>query len=463
MQISRKQSLAFTLLDNPYIVDLLFGGGAGGGKSITITQWMAIQCRNFPGVRIGLGRKELKKLKETTIFTLLKETHPLLGITESEYAYKEQAGVINYVNGSSIHLVDLAYLPSDPEYDRFGSLNFTHTVIEEAGEVTQKGRDVFISRKNRHFNGKYNIVGKSITTCNPSINFLKDQYYKPYIKLGGGDYQKWAHGLVTVDQKDYTAYRAYIPSLVTDNPFASPNYIHTLRELPDPERKRLLEGNWDFKSSDYMIFPSPLLDRALTYRLIVGDRYIGVDISDSGGDNTIISLIEKGVLVEQVEVVINKEKGIIGEQIALAVIKYATQNGITDPRRIGIDAIGVGVSTRDFLNKKGWAVREFIAGGKSEGNFKNLRGETIYTMGQAMDKGEFKIYGRMDSIQYSKLRDDLMAHEYTTEERVVLVKSKKDIKEQLGRSPDNAESMYIAFWVSTSKIDPRHDSRRIKF
>jgi len=84
-------------------------------------------------------------------------------------------------------------------------------------------------------------------------------------------------------------------------------------------------------------------------------------------------------------------------------------------------------------------------------------------MGQAMDKGEFKIYGRMDSIQYSKLRDDLMAHEYTTEERVVLVKSKKDIKEQLGRSPDNAESMYIAFWVSTSKIDPRHDSRRIKF
>ena len=29
-------------------------------------------------------------------------------------------------------------VPSDPDYDRFGSLNFTHVVVEESGEVVKK-------------------------------------------------------------------------------------------------------------------------------------------------------------------------------------------------------------------------------------------------------------------------------------------------------------------------------------
>lgn len=460
--MSRKQKLTLRLLNHPQVVDLLLGGGAGGAKSLTVGYWLVKQCRNFPGIRIGLGRKEITRLKQTTVVTILKEVHPMLGIKEHEYKYNEQKGSITYINGSTILLVDLAPAPSDPDFDTLGSLNLTHVAIEEAGEVKKKARDVFISRKNRFLNVEYGIVGKSISTCNPSQNFLKADYYKPYKKLGAGGHRLWQYGRVQIKGKMMPAYRGFIKSLAVDNPFISQNYIEVLKKLPDAERKRLLEGNWDFEDSDRMLFKPVVIDRSLVTTLPSGKRAIGVDISDAGSDMTIISLAEAGVLAEQFAVTVDKTEA-IGEQIAMEIIKFAQQRGFTpaNSRDIGIDSLGVGASTRDFLRSKGWFVREFIAGAAAVGNFRNLRGETIYGMSQAMDNGSFSIYERLPTLDI--LREQLMAHEYTTEERTILVRPKKEIKEQLGVSPDYAESAYIAFWVSQGDNDPRHNQNRVSF
>ena len=457
MKLSTKQKLALQLLDDPQITDLLYGGGAGGSKTITICIWMVLQCRNYPGITIGLGRKELTKLKQTTIVSLLREAHPLIGVNKSEFNYNDHKGIIEYINGSAIQLVDLSRQPSDPNYDRFGSLLFTHVVIEEAGEVQRKARDVFISRKNRFMNHKYDIVGKSITTCNPSQNFLKLEYYNPYLKLGGGDYQKWEHGQVEINGEMKTAYRAFIKSLALDNPFLPRNYIEGLKQLPSAERKRLLEGNWDFENVDTMIFPPYSIDRALTSELKQVQRFIGVDISDTGSDKTILTLYESDIIVEQKEVVVDKQEA-IGEQISLEIIKYAQQNNII-ASQIGIDGIGVGASCRDFLRSKGWYVKVFIAGASSSENYRNLRAETIWKLGQAINKGDVKIYANLRTMD--KLREQLIAHEYETQERVIIVKSKQDIKESLGVSPDYAESAYIAYWVARSNTDPKQNINRI--
>ncbi len=456
-QLSKKQQLALQLLDDPTITDLLYGGGAGGSKTITVCIWMITQCRNYSGITIGLGRKELTRLKQTTIISLLQEAHPILGVGKGEFNYNEHKGLIEYVNGSGIQLIDLSRQPSDPNYDRFGSLLLTHVVIEEAGEIQRRARDVFISRKNRFRNREYNIVGKSITTCNPSSNFLKLDYYNEYTKLGGGDYQKWPHGQVEVDGKMTTAYRAFIRSLAHDNPFLPRNYIESLKQLPLMERKRLLDGNWDFENVDTMIFPPHNIDRALTDKLETGKRYLGVDIADTGGDKTIMTLYEQNTIVEQREIEVDKTKA-IGEQISLEIIKYAQQNGI-QPKEIGIDGIGVGASCRDFLRSKGWYVQIFIAGAGSTENYRNLRSETIWKMGQAFDKGEVKIYKGLVTID--KLREQLIAHEYETQERIIYVKPKQEIKDALGVSPDYAESAYIAYWVANSNADPKQNINRI--
>lgn len=468
IKLSTKQLLTLKLLNDPTIVDVLYGGGAGGAKTMTVGIWTAIQCRNYPGIRIGMGRKEITRLKQTTVHTLFNEVHPLLGIKKSEFKYYDQKGIITYINGSEIQLVDLVWMPGDPDFDRFGSLNFTHTIAEEAGEIKQKAKNVFHSRKNRYLNDKYNIVGKSISTCNPSQNFLKNEYYKPYKELGAGEYQKWLHGLVEVSvnggKVKVDAYRAFIRSLATDNPFLPQNYIEVLRQLPPAERKRLLEGDWDYGDDDLMLFKSSTIDRSLTDRIERAEKYIGVDVSDSGVDETIISLVEGNVLADQVALHIDKT-GNIGEQVAMGIIKYAQMNGL-DARKartnIAIDVVGIGASTRDFLKSRGWGVREFIAGaGATTDMFRNLRGETIYNLSQEMENGTFKIYSRLPTMD--QLRSQLMAHEYTTEERRILVKQKIKIKEVLGRSPDNAESAYIAFWVSKGNNDPRNNPNRISF
>ena len=141
--MSQRQDLALKLLDHPQIVELDFGGAAGGAKTWTVCLWMLLQCRKYPGIRIGLGRKEGNRLRQTSVVTLLNEVHPIMGVTKEEYSYKDQAGFIIYKNGSVIQLLDLNYQPSDPDYDTLGSLLFTHVVIEEAGEIRKKAKDVF--------------------------------------------------------------------------------------------------------------------------------------------------------------------------------------------------------------------------------------------------------------------------------------------------------------------------------
>lgn len=464
MKLSPKQHLALQLLDDPKIVDLTFGGGAGGGKTGLVCVWMVLRCRNYPGVRIGLGRKELTRLKQSTLVTLLREVHDWLGVKHHEFNYNDQKSTVTYVNGSQIQLIDLARQPSDPNFDRFGSLNFTDTVTEEVAEVDEKARNIFNSRKNRFLNDKYKIVGKSIATCNPSRNYIKLEYYNPYKELGAGDYQKWEHGQVEIDGEMQTAYRAFVRSVAADNPFLPQNYIEVLRQLPTVERRRLLEGDWDFEDSDFMLFKSLVIDRSLVGELERGTPYLGVDISDVGKDKTVLSLVESNVLTDQITIDVDAtgEKA-IGEQISYDIIKYAQQHGMTsmDAQRIAIDTIGVGASTRDFMRNKGWYIREFIAGASAVGDAKNLRGETLWNMSQAMEHGRFKIYNRLPTL--ATLREQLMAHEFTTEERSILVQSKKEIREKLGVSPDYAESAYIAYWVSQGNSDPRNNPNRISF
>ena len=207
---------------------------------------------------------------------------------ESEYPYSEQNGVITYKNGSSIILIDMKYHPLDPEYDTFGSLELTHIVIEEVGEVQEKGVRVLTTRKNRFLNKEYGIVGKSVYTCNPTQNFIKKLFYEVYKALGMGRMQKWPHGQVELaDGTMVPAYRAFVRSLVFDNPFVSRNYIETLNNAAPPERKRLRDGDWDVDPNDYMLFPNLLLDRSLRATVTKGRRVLGVDIADGGKDSTV--------------------------------------------------------------------------------------------------------------------------------------------------------------------------------
>lgn len=478
LQLSETQSLSFQILDDPQYTDVLFGGSAGGAKSFFVCLWAVMECRNYPGIAIGLGRKELKRLKRTTLITLLSKVHPAMGIHDWDYKYNAQEGYIEYINGSKIILIDMAWQPSDPDYDKFGSLELTHVIVEEAGENLKKAVDVLGSRRNRMLNKEYGIVGKMVMTCNPTQNFLRQEYYKPYEELGMGRMQKWERGEI-IDPKDgkrKVGYRAFVRSSVYDNPFVDDNYIETLKNLDVQERKRLLDGDWNYADDDDTLFPSLLMDRATVYdyqlpEIVPGvfNKFIGVDVADKGKDETIATLIVDGVIVTQKVLDVSKEfdegetkkntEKPLSYLYALELIKFAQQNGFTAnlAKNIAIEGNGVGVGMRDQMKRSGWFITLYEATSKE-------RSYGYYNFSKTdMDSGAIRIIHGLDD---GELRRQLAAHTYEMIDQVPHVVKKDKLKVLLGRSPDQADSAMIANWVrrgGKAATDPKQSQSRIRF
>ncbi len=467
LSLSEKQLKTFELLEDEQVVELDFGGAAGGAKSWTVCLWAVLQCRNYPRIRIGIGRRELVRLKQTTLYTLLREVHPKIGILDSDYRFKGDSSTIIYSNGSEIQLFDLAYSPSDPDYDTLGSLNLTHVIIEEIGEVQKKAKDVFSSRKDRFLNDEYGITGKVVMTQNPSQNFTRNEFYEPYKRLGGGEYQKWPIGKMYVKRKvngemidvQKDAYRVFVKSLPMDNPFISRNYIETLKRLPPQERKRLYEGNWDYLDDDGGLFTSALIDKAIQYQqpAQVHPQFIGVDVADKGKDKTIVTLIQDKVVVKQISLNVDTTGQVpISELYALELIKFAQQHGF-DSRaasNIAIESNGVGVGMRDFMRSKGWFITEYTA-------TSNSRSEGFWNLHVSLEEGSLKLC--LDNDTLTELRKQLSLHTYEMNDKLLaVVERKKIIKQTLGYSPDYADSLMIANFVRLGGgLDPKQNINRI--
>lgn len=475
LQMSETQSLSFKILDDPQITDVLFGGSAGGAKSFFVCLWAVMECRNYQGIAIGLGRKELKRLKQTTLVTLLSKVHPVLGVRDEEFKYNAQDGTITYINGSKIILIDMAWQPSDPDFDKFGSLELTHVIIEEVGEAIKKAVDVLGSRRNRMLNKEHGIVGKMVMTCNPTQNFIRQDYYKVYAELGMGRMQKWQRGEVIHPQtrERLPAYRAFVRSSVYDNPFVDENYIETLKNLDPQERKRLLEGNWNYADEDDTLFKSLLMDRVTVYNLPeatdVFDKYIGVDVADKGKDETIATLVVDGVIITQKVLDISKQldegetkqttEKPLSYLYADELIKFAQQNGFTanQASRIAIEGNGVGVGMRDAMRIRGWYITLYEATSIT-------RSQAYYDFQLDMDAGAIKM---LHGIDDGELRRQLAAHTYEMVDQVPKVLKKAKVKEALGRSPDNADSAMISNWVKRKfegkSSEPKNNVSRLRW
>ena len=124
-EANQKQIEALELLEDQAHTEIGYGGGAGGGKSYLGVAWQWIRRIQYPNSRGFFGRKELKRLKQTTLATYFKfcRDHNIPESLRGKYNIQDSS--IRFANGSEIFLLDLAYIPSDPLFERFGSLEFT--------------------------------------------------------------------------------------------------------------------------------------------------------------------------------------------------------------------------------------------------------------------------------------------------------------------------------------------------
>ena len=91
----------------------------------------------YPESKWFIGRKELTRLMKSS-FETFKKVCSYHKIPANDWKLNGQYNYVEFFNNSKIDLLDLDEKPSDPMFERFGSLEYTGGWIEEAAEMKYK-------------------------------------------------------------------------------------------------------------------------------------------------------------------------------------------------------------------------------------------------------------------------------------------------------------------------------------
>ena len=417
--LSPRQSEAWRYLEDRTTAEVLYGGGAGGGKSWLGALWILTNCLRYPGSRWLMGRAVGKTLKETTLnsFFDVCSAHGLKA--GQHYTYNQQTGQVS-VGPSTILLKDLFAYPSDPNFDDLGSLEITGAFIDEANQITEKAKAIVGSRI-RYRLDDFGLVPKMLMTCNPARNWVYAQFYGPH-RSG-----------------QMEAHRAFVPALVTDNPHISPHYIDSLRRLTGPDRERLLNGNWDYDNDPARLIDTDAINDLFTNDHVPpGPKAITADVARYGSDRTVI-LLWSGLRVVHATVM---DRSSIPETAA-AISSMCKLEGV--PRsRVVVDDDGIGGGVVDLLPGcyafKGGAKATAISGQPQE--YANLKAQCSYSLAEHVNAGEMAWEPEGHREQLAEELAWVKRDKIDADGKLKLLPKDK-VKEGIGRSPDLCDAMMM--------------------
>lgn len=424
---NKKQYQALELLSNTYTTEIGYGGGASGGKSYLGCAWVTMMCISNANVGYVIGRKELTTLKKTTILTLFKVFKDL-DIKEGAYNYNQQNNIITFTNGSQIFLIDMGYKPSDPLYTRFGGLELTGAFIDESNECEEDGIKILSTRLGR----RGEIPPKLFETFNPSKNHIYKRYYFPYVK---GDMPK---------------HRAFIPALATDNPYTSEQYINQLKQSDPITRARLLDGNFEYDDD-----PNALIKVEAIYDLFTNTleksnkRYITADIARFGEDKTVVIVWEG---LEAIQITYYTKQDLTTTALKIKEIiqdfKIPRSCVIIDEDGIGGGVIDQLSGVQGFLgNSRPLVLKELTNNTRVLANFYNLRSQCYYKLADMVN--DYRIYiNTSDGTVKNAIVEELqqVKKKQVDSDMKIGIMSKDLVKENLGRSPDFADSLMMRMY-----------------
>lgn len=423
---TQKQDIAYKYLIDNVTTEVGFGGAANGGKSYLLSAWVVIMCLAFPGIGIGLGRKELTTLKKTTLVTLFKFLSESGLIGGVHYFYNQQLNIITFKNNSQIFLIDTAYQPSDPLYTRFGGLELTFVAIDESNETDYKAISILKTRIGRRLNDKYKLKPKLLETFNPDKGHIYQRYYKPF------------------KDKTLPPYRQFIPSLAYDNPHCTQDYIEELMKADEITKQRLLFGNFDYSDSLNKLFDYDKILDLFTNSHVKEEeakKYITADVAEFGADKIII-ILWYGLVIKQILV---KSKQSV-EQTAKD-IKELEQKYLVPRRNIIIDDDGLGKGVTTYLN----GCIQFNNNRKAllEQNYQNLQTQCLYELAKHVNDNKIFITPNAldNDYKYNLIQDlDVNERKNVDKDGAKQAISKEEIKSIIGRSPDFRDALLMRMY-----------------
>lgn len=435
-----KQTEAWDIFEDPDVLELGYGGGAGGGKTRLGCYIGIAIAEAYPGSRGVIARKELKTLRLTTLAELFIVFNEL-GYSENDYTYNAQDSIIHFANGSDILLLDTAYSPQDPEYTRFGSLNLTWAWVEESNESPEKGLQILKTRVGRHNKiANQEVKPFWLETFNPNKGHVYRNYYKPW------------------KEKNMPEYRRFVRALPGDNPHLPAVYIENLKRADNTTKQRLLYGNFDYDAD-----PS----RVMSYEAIVDlrtntlgpstEKYLINDIARFGGDKIVLGefdgLTLVGLTVDTYQDT-DTTKDKIKKQAQESQIPYS--NILSDEDGVGGGVIDGLRGTKGFMGGSSPIdILDTFTGRFVPANFVNLRSQCYFTLGEYVNHHKMAInlrYFKSNIEGYTQEKaladmeeelDAVKSQDSTGQRTKLSIIPKVLIKEVIGRSPDFSDIMMM--------------------
>jgi hypothetical protein len=425
MHLSEKQTQAIELIEDNKTKEIIYGGGAGSGKTALGVYSILKNALKYDGSRWLIGRAVLKTLKETTLNSFYDVTR-MQGLKAGvHYQYNAQSNIITFQNGSTILLKDLFQYPSDPHFDELGSLEITGAFVDECNQITEKAWNIVKSRI-RYKIDEFGLIPKMLGTCNPAKGWVYNNFYKLH-----------KEGKLQED-------KAFIQALAIDNPFISPHYIDSLKTLDNQSRERLLYGNWEYDDNDNtLIGYDKIIDMFTNEHIPSGKGYISADIARFGKDNTLI-MVWSGFRVIEIHKLANKATNEVA-----AFIKHLSKKHSIPYSQIICDEDGVGGGVVDY------GFKGFVNNSKAlTGNYINLKSECYYKLAELINEAGVWVITEDVTIK-KELTEELewVQRHNADKDGKLAVLPKDKVKEHLGRSPDISDALMMRMWFELKKFD----------
>lgn len=408
---------------NDDIDEVLYGGAKGGGKSFIGCSLIFADAFMYPNTQYFIARKQLNDLRRFTIPSIYEVLNGW-GIPQKSYKYNGQDNYFELHNDSRVLLLDCRYLPSDPQYQRFGSMQFTRGWIEEGGEFDYDSYSNLKISIGRWKNKEYNLKGKLLITANPSKNFLYKNFYQPY---KSGTLEQW---------------KAFIQALPYDNKMLPKAYIENLeRTLRGAEKQRLLHGLWEYDDD-----PTALCDYDKILAIFENDQipadketYLTADIARFGSDLCVIGVWIGWELIEIHTLAISAMT-----EVQALIHTLRMKHGIPKGNCIA-DEDGVGGGVVDNTG---------IIGFKNNGspieengqttNYKNLQTQCLYKLAERINNNGIYISADLSERTRERIVEELEQIKSDNKDGQRLSVINKDtVKQHIGRSPDYRDMLLM--------------------
>lgn len=426
-KIFKKQALALKYLDpsDTEVNEVLYGGGARGGKSWLGCLWQILRRVQMAGSVGLIAREESVRLKTTTIVTFFKVLKAL--DLRDFVTYNKTDMIATFANGSQIFFFDLKLKPSDPEFDRIGSLEITDAFLDEAQQICEKaisvlrGRFSLLSGVNPD-GTRWHTIPKALYTCNPRRNWIYNDFVKP------------------AKEGTLRRTRRFIKSLPTDNPHLDKAYLDNLLQADPITIQRLYFGNFEYDDD-----PATMCDYDAICDLFhnehipeVGMPTCAADIAGKGRDRFVTMSAKGNVIRIPVDMTYSPGKE-VEEQLKRVMIRDGVPRSFTI-----VDADGMGSFLESYLN----GIKEFHGGFPPfDKQFATIKAQCAFKLAELINKRALRIICTEE--QRERIMDELgalkQAYIDRDTNRLDIIK-KETMKVILGHSPDYLDALIMLMY-----------------